>query len=67
MRPLSRGAHVSRPPLTAGRTARGYAAMTWPSERAQGQVKAKGVYAQEGLLQPKPFFVELAKHDIKIE
>jgi lysine 6-dehydrogenase len=34
---------------------------------AQGQVKAKGVYAPEGCLEPEPFFAELAKRDIKIE
>jgi lysine 6-dehydrogenase len=34
---------------------------------AQGQVKAKGVYAPEGCLEPEPFFAELAKRDISIE
>lgn len=34
---------------------------------AQGQVKAKGVYAPEGCLEPEPFFAELDKRGIKIE
>jgi len=34
---------------------------------AQAEVKAKGVYAPEGCLEPEPFFAELAKRDIKIE
>jgi saccharopine dehydrogenase-like NADP-dependent oxidoreductase len=34
---------------------------------ARGQVKAKGVFAPEGCLEPEPFFAELAQRDIKIE
>ena len=34
---------------------------------ARGQVKAKGVFAPEGCLEPEPFFAELAQRDSRIE